>query len=253
MRNDFEMVEFSLPKDVQYANIYPLGDLHLGSRECDLELFLLWRETVLNDPNGYVVIIGDLLDWGLKNSKTNIYEAVMTPLEQKEYLFDLLKPIKHRIVGIVPGNHEYRGVKEVGTCPLYDVACRLGIEDVYRPNMCVVKFGIGNQRGKNVVYGITLHHGASKNKFAKFCESMDGINLFISGHTHETDFTPKAKTVCDLRHRSIRVEPYLKVVVPPFQKYGGYAIRGAYTPSAIGQFPHIRLDGMTKHIGYTYQ
>lgn len=253
MRNDFDMVEFSLPKEVKHANIYPLGDLHLGSQECEITLFLKWRETVLNDPNGYVVIIGDLLDWGLKSSKTNIYEAVMTPLEQKEYLFELLMPIRERIIGVVPGNHEYRGVREVGTCPLYDVCCRLGIEDVYRPNMCVIKFGLGELRAHKVVYGICLHHGASKNKFDKFCTSMDGINLFISGHTHETDFTPKAKTVVDMRNRQIRVEPYLKIVVPPFQSYGGYAIRGAYTPSAIGQFPHIRLDGMTKHLGYTYQ
>ena len=253
MRDDFDMVEFTLPKDVKHAKIYGLADLHLGSHECDLDLFYKWRDEVLNDPNAYVVIVGDLLDWGLKNSKTNIYEATMTPLQQKEFLYELLKPIKHRIIGIVPGNHEYRGNREVGTCPLYDVACRLGIEDVYRPNWCVIKFGLGDKRGHSVVYGIVLHHGASNNKMTKFCENIDGVNLFISGHTHETMFVPKSKTVMDLRNRQIRVEPYLRVVVPPFQKYGGYGIRGAYTPSAIGQFPHIRLDGTTKHLGYTYR
>ena len=174
-------------------------------------------------------------------------------MEQKEYLYELLLPIKERIIGGVPGNHEYRGVREAGNCPLYDVFCRLGIENVYRPNMCLIKFRLGQYRGNPITYGICLTHGASPNKYDKFCASVEGINVFVSGHTHDVRRVPKAKMVVDLIHENVRVEPYQEIVVSPFQKYGGYAMRGAYTPSAIGQFQHFRLDGMVKKIGYTYQ
>ena len=125
--------------DKEKLNVYPLGDVHIGSKEFDLKLFQQWIEMVKSDPNGAVVIVGDVMNMGLRNSKSNVYEEKLSPMEQKEFCYELLSPISEKIIAGCPGNHEYRMVKEVGTNPLYDVFCRMRIEDRYRENVCFIK------------------------------------------------------------------------------------------------------------------
>ena len=239
-------------KDSPYLNIYPLGDVHIGSKECDLDLFKQWIKMVESDENGYAVIIGDMMNMGLKNSKSNVYEEVLSPFEQKEMCYELLKPIAPKILAGCSGNHEYRQNKEVGTNPLYDVFCRLRIEDRYRENVCFLKLTVGSV-GKNPnTYGVVLTHGSSRNKEEKWNYSVHGCDCFISGHTHLGTHQPSGKIIMDLTHNKVRLGNYQHIVVTPFQKYGGYAIRGKYLPNAVGQFQRITFDGSSKRVGYAY-
>ena len=59
MLDDFKLIQSKF-EELDYLNIYPLGDVHIGSKECDMELLKEWVEMVKNDPNGAVVIIGDM-------------------------------------------------------------------------------------------------------------------------------------------------------------------------------------------------
>ena len=251
MLDDFILIQSKF-EEASHINIYPLGDVHLGSKECDLNLLQDWIETVKNDPNGYVVLIGDIMNMGLRNSKSNVYEETLSPMEQKELCFKLLNPISDKIIGGCSGNHEYRSVKEVGTNPLYDVFCRMRIEDRYRENACFIKLTVGKQ-GKNPnTYGIVLTHGQSKNKDLNWTSSVDGADVFISGHTHVGTHQPCGKIRMDLTHNKVRTVGYQHIVVLPFQRYGGYAIRGKYTPNHLGQFQCITFDGTSKRVGYSY-
>lgn len=252
MKDDFQLIHSKFD-DLEYLNIYPLGDVHLGSKECDLELFKQWIETVKNDPNGVAVLIGDIMNMGLRNSKSNVYEEVLNPMQQKELCYELLEPIADKIVAGCSGNHEYRAVKEVGTNPLYDVFCRLRIEDRYRENACFVKLTVGKQKNNNPnTYAVVLTHGSSKNKDEKWTYGVDGCDCFISGHTHLGTHQPLGKIRIDLSHDKVKTVGYQHVVVMPFQKYGGYAIRGKYMPNHLGQFQKITFDGTSKKVGYSY-
>ena len=251
MLDDFTLIQ-SKYDNLDRLNIYPVGDVHIGSKEFDLDLFKQWIEVVKNDPNGAVVIIGDMMNMGLRNSKSNVYEESLTPMEQKELCYELLAPIANKIVAGCSGNHEYRAVREVGCNPLYDVFCRLRIEDRYRENACFIKLTVGKQ-GKNPnTYGVVLTHGSSKNKDKRWTYSVDGCDCFISGHTHEGTHDPLGKIRMDLTHNKVKTVGYQNVVVMPFQRYGGYAIRGKYTPNHLGQFQCITFDGTSKRVGYTY-
>ena len=251
MLSDFTLIQAKF-EDLDQLNIYPLGDVHIGSKEFDLELFNQWIEMVKNDPNGAVVIIGDMMNMGLRNSKSNVYEEKLSPMEQKELCYELLLPIADKIIGGCPGNHEYRAVKEVGTNPLYDVFCRLRIEDRYRENVCFIKLTVGKQ-GKNPnTYGVVLTHGKSKNKDELWTYSVDGCDCFISGHTHLGTHQPLGKIRMDLTHNKVKTVGYQQVVVMPFQRYGGYAVRGKYLPNHLGQFQRITFDGTSKRVGYAY-
>lgn len=249
--DDFTLIQAKY-EDLDHLTIYPLGDVHIGSKEFDLELFKQWIEMVKNDPNGAVVIIGDMMNMGLKNSKSNVYEETLSPMAQKELCYELLNPIADKIIAGCSGNHEYRAVKEVGMNPLYDVFCRLRIEDRYRENVCFIKLTVGKQ-GKNPnTYGFVATHGSSKRKDAIWNYTVDGCDCFISGHTHEGTHNPNGKIRMDLTHNKVKTVGYQEVVVMPFQSYGGYAIRNKYTPNHLGQFQRIFLDGTTKRVGYTY-
>ena len=251
MLDDFQLIDVKFPES-EMLRIYPIGDVHIGSKECDLELFKQWIETVKNDPNGVAVIIGDMLNMGLRNSKSNVYEEVLSPMQQKELCYELLEPIADKIIGGCSGNHEYRAVKEVGMNPLYDVFCRMRIEDRYRENACFIKLTVGKQ-GKNPnTYGVVLTHGSSKSKDERWTYGVDGCDCFISGHTHEATHKPLGKIRMDLTHNKVKTVGYQNVVVVPFQKYGGYAIRDKYLPNHLGQFQSILFDGTSKRVGYSY-
>lgn len=251
MLDDFQLI-ISEYGEYSHLNIYPLGDVHIGSKECDMELLKQWVEMVKADDHGAVVIIGDIMNMGLKNSKSNVYEEVLNPMQQKEVCYELLKPIADKIIAGCSGNHEYRTVKEVGTNPLYDVFCRLRIEDRYRENACFVKLTVGKQ-GKNPnTYGVVLTHGSNKNKDEKWTYSVDGCDCFISGHTHLGTHQPMGRIRMDLTHNKVKMVGYQHIVVMPFQRYGGYAVRNKYMPNSLGQFQCITFDGTSKRVGYQY-
>ena len=251
MLDDFHLIQSNFGNN-DILNIYPLGDVHIGSKEFDMELFEKWIDTVKNDPNGVVVIIGDMMNMGLRNSKSNVYEETMSPMQQKELCYKLLNPIADKIIAGCSGNHEYRAVKDVGMNPLYDVFCRMCIEDRYRENICFIKLTVGKQ-GKNPnTYGVVLTHGSSKNKDEKWTYSVDGCDCFISGHTHLGTHQPMGKIRMDLTHNKVKTVGYQHIVVVPFQSYGGYAVRGKYMPNHLGQFQRITFDGNSKRVGYSY-
>ena len=251
MLDDFILINHKFDKNTK-LNIYPLGDVHIGSKECDLELLKQWIEMVKNDPNGYVVIVGDMMNMGLKNSKSNVYEEKLSPMEQKELCYELLNPIAQKILAGCSGNHEYRSVRETGTNPLYDVFCRLRIEDRYRENACFLKLTVGKNGRNPNTYGVVLTHGSSKNKDLTWTYAIDGCDCFISGHTHLGTHQPCGKIRMDLTHNKVKTVGYQHIVVIPFQSYGGYAIRGKYIPNHLEQFQCITFDGTTKKVGYSY-
>lgn len=247
MKSDFEMIVRKLGSELPYVNIYPLGDIHVGSENFDHARFKNWIEMVSADPYGYVVIVGDTVDNGLKNSKTNSYEAVMRPREQKEYLKRMLFPIRDRIIGAVRGNHEERSVKESDDCPLYDVMSKLDIEELYRENLAIIKLNVGQRTSdRQVSYVLALAHGASKSKTETFAYAMDGVDIFVTGHTHQPSNTFPSKIVVDVHNEKIREVGMINLTVPSFQNNGGYSLRGLYKPCDQTKIPIITLSGKDK-------
>lgn len=251
MLDDFQLIlaDYS---DATRLHIYPIGDVHLGSKECNVELFKEWVEMVRNDPYAAVVVVGDMMNMGLRSSKSNVYEECLNPMQQKELCYELLAPIADKIIAGCSGNHEYRNNREVGTNPLYDVFCRLRIEDRYRENTCFLKVTVGKQGKNPITYGVVLSHGKGKNKDITWTYAVDGADLFVSGHTHLGTHNPLGKIRMDLTHEKVKRVGYQHIVVIPFQEYGGYAMRDKYLPNPIGQFQLITLDGTSKRVGYSY-
>lgn len=252
--DDFDLIKKKFSEDTMEIRIYPLGDTQVGSKNFDEKLFFAWRDMVEADPYGYSVLVGDMVNNGTKTSKSNTYAESMRPREQKAWLKTELYPIRHKILGAVRGNHEERSVNETDDCPLYDIMCKLDIEDLYRENLCFLNLSLGKKaNGKQANYNIVLAHGASRNKTENFSYTIDGMDVFVTGHIHRPASTFPAKLVIDPQNSCIRRVGFTNVVVPSFDRFGGYTASGLYMPQDSTKVPVVMLSGHEKEVNVLWK
>lgn len=246
MRHDLEVIVKAFPLDQESLHVYAIGDVHVGSPEFNEDAIRKKLKIIQEDPYGVICLCGDLGDYGLKNSKTNVYNATMQPLEQQKYIYDLFEPVKDRIVSAVPGNHEERITREAGLCPLYDLCVLWGIPDVYRENVAILKVLFGSRTGnqqQNAFCGITTH-GSSVRKHQRFIACFDGIDFAISGHTHTPAYTPHGKIRVNSQSATASHVPYKELVVDANLQPGGYGLKKEYEIPAPPELQYLELRTM---------
>lgn len=254
MRRDLDVIVKRYPRDQEVLRIYALGDVHAGSPEFNEDAVLKKIRHIKDDPCAAVCLVGDLGDYGLRNSKSNVYLATMNVEQQQRYLYELFLPIKDKIISAVPGNHEERLVREAGLCPLYDLCVKWDLEDIYRPNVSIVKVLFGNQRGKQqqvAFIGITSH-GSTRNKHHRFMGSFDGQDWSISAHTHLPEYRPEGRIRINRQKGNAVHVPYKELVVDAHLSVGGYGLKKEYEIPAPPELQYLELsykfDGTTRDV-----
>lgn len=243
MRNDLELITLSFPKSQKELHVYALGDIHVGSPQFDEASIKKKIQIIKDDPVGVFVLAGDIADFGLKNSVSNVYQQTMNPNEQKEYVYELFKPIVTKMTACTPGNHEERITKDVGLCPLYDLCVLWGVQDVYRENMAITKYSFGSVNGtdqKNMFIGLTTH-GSTRNKHKKFIAAFDGVDFAVSGHTHLSEYSPHGKIRVDRVSGTARHIPYKEIVVDANLSVGGYGVKKEYEIPPPPELQYLEL------------
>jgi predicted MPP superfamily phosphohydrolase len=266
MLPDFEMIthQFLGGHDI---TIIPVFDVHLGSQECMEQDFIKFINKVAETPNVYLVLGGDLLDFGTKSSVTNVFRATMPPSQQKREMANILAPIRDRVLCIIPGNHEKRGGKDADDCPIYDIASKLDIENLYRENVAFVKIQMGKKEWatgtktdseKRPVYVMTVFHGSggglltggAVNRSERTGYSIDGADLLILGHTHKPYMTQPGKIFIDPRNNKVSVKPFRVISATSWLTWGGYAAQKMLLPTTHAM-QMITLCGDHKEIKVT--
>lgn len=244
MFGDLDLIIKEYPSNMNVLRVYALGDIHIGSPEFDEKAIQKKIRIIEDDPCAAVVLCGDVADYGLKNSKTNVYFATMSPRHQQEYAYELFAPIANKFSAVVPGNHEERITKEVGTSPLYDLCVRWGVEEVYRENMAITKYVFGrwdNQKCPICFVGAATH-GTTKNKNHKFFGCIDNIDFSISGHTHTPSYSPAGRIRVDSHRASATHVPYKEIVVDAHLKVGGYGLKKEYEIPPPPELQYLELS-----------
>lgn len=243
MLDDLTLITRTFPKTQSVLRVYAIGDVHAGSPEFDERAITEKIKRIAEDPCGVVCLCGDLADYGLKNSLTNVYKATMQPREQQRYVYELFLPIKDKIVSAVPGNHEERLVRETGIDPLLTLCCKWECEDVYRENVAIVKYVFGTRHNKDqhIFIGITSH-GSSRNKHRKFIAGFDNIDFAISGHTHMAEYTPHGKIRIDRYKGTAKHVAYKEIVVDANMKPGGYGLKKEYEIHPPAELQYLELS-----------
>ena len=244
MLNDFVPVthRLAIADYPEGITVIPIADAHYGSQEFNETRWNNTIRRIQDDPNCFCVLVGDLMDNGLKNSLTNVYQATASPGAQKEWLCDELKPIKDKILAAVGGNHERRTQKETDQDPLYDVMIRLGLEKVYRQTICFMeikltyKFEGKDKQRHSIKFAIThgagggQYIGSSANRVQNYGNCLEGVDCLITGHTHKPVTFPVAKLL--FANGAVVRKQFTVAVASSFLDYGGYPVQKLMPPTA---------------------
>ena len=244
MKSSRVPILINLPETESSVEILLAADIHTGSAEFDEKRWELFEE-LLKRPNTYVIFAGDQMEYATRQSKSDVYTQTMPPSYQKKWWISHLRKYKEKCLCMVDGNHEYnRASKDADDFPLYD------IEDRYRSEAAFVDVGVGDGghgKGKQVHYVIRVQHQAKNNVNHGTADGIEGIDVFVSGHTHKPMDKPLGKLVYDAKNKTVSQKDVENIVCGHFLNFGGYGERGGYRPTSQKLYSII-LSGKKKAI-----
>ena len=240
---------FNTPHEFEEIVIYFANDIHTSSAEFSPRKWDAF-ERLLEPKNCYVIFVGDQLEGATRNGKSDVFGA-MRPYEEKQWWVNRLRPIAPKTICIVDGNHEFNRFSRDTDCyPLYDIALAVGIEDRYRSEAAFVDIGVGRYRpsqDKQFRYVGYAVHKAQNNMNYGTADGIDGIDFFVSGHTHKPMDKPLGKLVYDSKSKTVSERTVENIVSGSFLSYGGYGARAGYRPTSQKLYKMV-LDGKSKKI-----
>jgi len=174
-------------------SLIPLGDVHLGSPQCNEKFFYDTVDLIKNSKETYWVGMGDFIENALVGSVGDIYEQTHSPRKQVVIIVEALKPIKDKCLFLVIGNHEQRTTRVSSQKPTEQIAALLDVP--FGGFSCYARFIV---KGKYGVFTAYFHHnsgggytkGGKVNRSAKLREITPTADATFSGHMHTTARTP---------------------------------------------------------------
>lgn len=246
--------------DFETIEIHPLADLHIGDSMCDYKLIMEKLEYIRTTPNAYCILDGDLMDTAVCTSIGDTYGANLQPMEQLRHCVKIFEPIKDKILGVLPGNHENRVYRSDGL-DITEIMCsQLGISEKYSPTTALlfVRFGKSKVTGghkRPILYTIYQTHGAGGgrkeggkvNRLADLASIVDA-DIYVHGHTHLPVVFKNSFYRVSGANSSVALVDKLFVNTSAWLNYGGYGDKAGFKPASKAS-PIIYLDG-TKHDMY---
>lgn len=238
MKQDFDIIIRKLGnKDVK---IYPISDIHLGDILCKENEWAKFCDKINNEPLSYIMLVGDIINNATRSSVSNVFEETLRPMEQKDKMVSYLSPIKDRILCAVSGNHEDRSLKDADDSPMYDIMCKLNIEELYRPNMAFMKIILGSGTNKNSYTFAVTHNGSNVNKNESYASIIEGIDIMVYGHTHRGMVTKPSRLIFDPRNNKIAEKETIVINSQSWLSYGGYASKKLLKPNSPADTKHMQ-------------
>jgi len=248
-----KLISHSIPEDHGY--IIPIGDLHVGDKafgargKRKLKGYIDW---VMDHPNAFVFLMGDILNCASRHSKTSPFESSS---DEYEYAVELFKPVKSRVIGCITGNHENRVVDSFGFNPLQSFCRELGFP--YLGTSAVIRVRVGaREQDSNwyqQIYHLYAHHttggggslGSALNRVTKLQDIVQNIDVYMGGHNHNlvngvrTVYRPGRSKMEEHKIHYVDCGSYLEYTE-------SYAEASMFTPGKLGS-PRIRLSGVRDH------
>lgn len=253
-------IRVDYPTDWPHANVYILADLHIGDPNCDESEVYARVQKAADDPYGLVVLNGDLMNFAMRTSVSDVYGELLSPMQQIAYLVNLLKPVKDKIIGVTSGNHEQRTYRNDGIDVTRLVCRELCIEDRYAPEgiMIYLRFGTRNRhqghpdRNPRQWYSIYATHGSGggRKEGAKAIRLADmaaivDADIYIHSHTHLPMVMKQSFFRTDSSNCTVKQVPKLFLNTGAALGYGGYGQSQEFKP-ASSETAYIHLDAQKK-------
>ena len=227
-------IEKSFDRQIE---ILPLGDIHFGARGFDEEKWNHTKEYLNNNPEVYLIMVGDESNMSLRHSCGTPWDDCMTPQEQVDWVISELTPYKERILAAVGSNHfTNRVIKDTGINISKMVYETLGCGDVYRDGLAPCRFEVEGKLWKIWCAhgnGGGMRVGGAINRNEQFMAITDA-DLWISGHVHKPATASAGRLVYN-GAGGYDVVPMRQLIVPSYLGYSGYAEMGMLLPSGFVQ------------------
>jgi UDP-2,3-diacylglucosamine pyrophosphatase LpxH len=235
------------------AYILALSDVHLGSLLCNKEKFQKTVNFIESHRDVYTILLGDLAETATRSSVgLGIFEEEFHIDKQLDMLVNILSPLanKGKILGILPGNHEYRIHSMTGIDPTKVLADRLGVD--YCGYQGYFNLMVGEE-----AYTLVAWHGAggaatkaSRIKAAEKLKEVVVADVYISGHTHDRSYHDDFIDI--IENGQIKRHHRHYVVCGSYLEYvNSYAEMKGLTPTGTGGVI-IRLSNEGKDVTVTY-
>lgn len=250
MKSSRVPIVINLPKELEKVEILIAADIHTGSAEFDEKKWGAFEE-LLKQPDKYVIFAGDQCEYATRSSKSDVYTQAISPSQQKRWWIEHLRQHKDKVLCIVDGNHEFnRASKDADCFPLFDIALALGIEDRYRSEAAFVDIGVGHigTSGKQARYVFRVQHQARNNVNYGTVDGFEGIDVFVSGHTHKPMDKPTGRMIYNPYSKSVAQKDIENIVSGHFLRFGGYGERGGYRPTSTKLYSVILSGKKDKSI-----
>ena len=261
-----QAVRADFPTDWPHANVYTLADLHIGDAHCSESEVLARVKAVQDDPYGLCVLNGDLMNTALRNSVSDVYGEILSPMEQINYLVTMLRPIAGKVIGVTAGNHENRVYRSDGIDVTRLVCRELGIEEKYSPEgiLIFLRFGTKSnpqhvKEGRNPRQWYTIYathgsgggrkEGAKAIRLADMAAIVDA-DVYIHSHTHLPLVMKQSFFRADSSNCAAKQVPKLFVNTGAALGYGGYGQSQEFKPADVAS-PVIHLEAKHKRMSAT--
>lgn len=245
--------------------VYLLSDLHIGNVGCHQSMLKRHVAEIAADPDGYVMLLGDILDAVFVTDKR--YSVAATDKEmayqmrndllnvQAEKAIELLSPLKGKVLACLIGNHEETVVKQSSVDPLRIVANELDApyEAAYAAYVRLrVPMGVRQKTTKGGLnLDFYLHHGAGGgalsgakiNRVERRAGWFSSADVVASGHNHKRSITTNVSL--SVPRSSMEVQEKSQLCMNTGGYLRGYAqdVTGSlYTERA--DLPPTELGGM---------
>ncbi len=244
----------NLPRDLEYADIFFVHDLHFGSELYDDRKWKEFKKITQNNDRAYICWVGDLMENAIVGGKSDVYTQTHSPAQQKEWIAQEMFDLRDKTICVVPGNHEHnRTTKTCGLYPMYDICMLVGIDDKYRDITAYIDIGIGTKstdRRKQIHYFGQVKHASREATNYGFSDFTDGIDFYAFGHDHKPVDLPRAKMVFDQHNKVVYKRNIENINCGSFCKQGGYGSRNGYRPQSDKVYK-LRIFGGKKKMETT--
>jgi len=260
------VIRVTLPSNLEEIEIVPIGDVHAGDEFYDEKLFKRVVSYILEKPNRYTILNGDLMNMALKTSVSDIYAEKDSPSGQIKRVAEILLPIRDRILAIGTGNHEERVYKATGIDASRYLALELGLTDRYSDNSFMLFIKVGESQTsrpsklKQQVYSIFVQHGrgggrkmgGKANRLASSSDIIADADLYIMGHVHTPMTFPTSVFVTDSQNMTITRQNKFFLLTNAYLDFGGYGLTYQYTPSCkVVSYATLITQGQKRIILHT--
>ena len=256
-------VTADLPKNIKVLQLHTFADLHIGDVNCNIDDIKARIDYVAKTPNAFCVLNGDVLNNATKTSVSDIYSETLTPMQEVLRAYEILEPIKTKILAMDTGNHEIRTYKKEGIDLSYILARELGIEDRFSMEgvLLFLTFGESCRRkaeGRKITYSMYMTHGGAgggRKEGAKAIRLADmasivDADIYLHSHSHLPFIMKQGFYRTNLAQRSTTFVEKLFVNSSASLSYGGYGQAQEYKPAST-TCPIIYLSGSAREMKAT--